>query len=135
MNSGRWLDVQLHLPKLSLSVVVTHVPDGYWLMQDQLRRNITIEEARKVMNMYRRMLSPLSKLKDKGLESFSLTVADAYAWKPITPRPDEQDRFLKRDLGFQRFVRRLEHLVMGKDYDSSFLQERAHGPSGCVDQA
>jgi hypothetical protein len=120
---------KLNLPSLSLSVVMADVPEGYWIGEDQMRENITKEEARKIMNMYARVMFSLAKLKARGLEAFFLTVADPYEWKHFEP-PLTPDRIERRSDNFQRFVQDLEQIVMGKDYDSSLLQERSHGPSG-----
>ncbi|TVY87470.1 hypothetical protein LAWI1_G007869, partial [Lachnellula willkommii] len=142
----QWLQVidrmcQLNLPNLSLAVVMADGPARHLNDGRLFRGSISEQQARKVFDMYSRTLEPLSKLKQNGLRAFFLTLASPYTWaaehrknsllaphlQAVYDAADDHCREIECER--LEFTQIMEQAVMGKDYDSSMVQERSHGRS------
>ncbi|TVY59259.1 hypothetical protein LCER1_G000480 [Lachnellula cervina] len=135
----QWLQViehmcQLNLPGLSLSIVMADGPYDR-SHEKQFRFPITKDQARTVFRMYLRTLSPLSKLRDNGLQFFFAALTSPYSWDALfllyddLDNPVSQTRSRAVEKQISGLTRRVERDVMGQDYDSSRFQGKAHGKS------
>ncbi|KAJ8068133.1 hypothetical protein OCU04_003704 [Sclerotinia nivalis] len=122
---------QLNLPILSLAVSMAGPLDERWVSGEHFRAMMSAEQAHAIIQVYFRIIQPLSKLRQNGLQAFFLTLASPLA--NSTGMCTRHGQELLHCKGFEKSIirkaKQAEQMVMGEDYDSAMVQDRAHGES------